>query len=129
MTAPFQISTHKKCKIHNEKYNKKFYTQVTINTDLRGEEYPNKKIIFNAYYAGTFVQALRQILYILNKVYMLILQHLQLQIFTLPIQPMNLMGRKLKNNFKKKYIKVCESIILFEQSIQEKLKISINVSY
>lgn len=132
LTAPFQISTHKKCKLHNDKYNKKFYTQVTILNDLRGEEYPNKKIIFNAYYAQTFVQGLKQIIYILNKVYMLILQYSNLPIETL-ILPQDLKSKfirkKLKENFKKKYLKISENIILFEKSIQENLKVNVQLSY
>ena len=70
LTAPFQINTHKNCKLHNEDYNGKFYTQVTILTDLIGNYYPvANKLIFSAYHADKFNIALKQIIFVLNKFY------------------------------------------------------------
>ena len=68
LTAPFQIGTHLNCKKHNKPYNEMYYTQVTILNDIKGESYPtNDKIIFCAYKAPNFEEALSQIIYVFSK--------------------------------------------------------------
>ena len=63
------ISKHKECTDHNEKYNDKFYTQVTLNNNTYGEKKLNHKYSFTAYVADRKVDAVKQIIYVISELY------------------------------------------------------------
>ena len=137
LTAPFQINTHKECQKHNQKYNNKYFTQVTLNNNVRGEECLKKnKFTFSAYHADNFVDALRQIIYVLNNLYRLIKEYNKIEIASInqvsigefEMKKRTLQEKKVKTMLKKKFLRIFMSFKTYQESKDATIKLKFDIT-